>query len=475
MTVRASVNFSVFENLSSSPSSVAARTLHAGEAAVTNDVSSFGDADVLPGAATAVASNPASPPASGDGFFSGGCSVGSPANRNMNKPHQVALTVEAESAGGLGGGAQKLQITVKQLEEFGLTGLINKAATQAERDNLVMQLYEKLQVDESGMLTCAELESRKSIPARPESVVLVTRSPLTFFLSLPSGARHFLRLSAHGRPGCELEGLQSKRKEKVFLRINASQLEAMGCGHLWRCSEVERVDMMGALCRQIEIDEETGHMFIPGMPNERMVLPLLEKRRPHEATPEGCASVEWNPLGDLGSGWGSSSGSFDGGSMVSGGHGGGGGGSGGGSGDGVRSAGGGPLGTLDEDSLGDLSLHSWASLTEGGAGVAGGRAGRVSVSAESSNKRGAAWRQRGNSTGSNIDGSDGGGGGGSVDGSNANTVALEEKVLTNVKRALGFPVSERMLRRVIHSMITGEPVQTRTIAGTGIEDAGSTG
>ena len=257
MTVRASVNFSVFENLSSSPSSVAARTLHAGEAAVTNDVSSFGDADVLPGAATAVASNPASPPASGDGFFSGGCSVGSPANRNMNKPHQVALTVEAESAGGLGGGAQKLQITVKQLEEFGLTGLINKAATQAERDNLVMQLYEKLQVDESGMLTCAELESRKSIPARPESVVLVTRSPLTFFLSLPSGARHFLRLSAHGRSGCELEGLQSKRKEKVFLRINASQLEAMGCGHLWRCSEVERVDMMGALCRQIEIDEET--------------------------------------------------------------------------------------------------------------------------------------------------------------------------------------------------------------------------
>ena len=71
MTVRASVNFSVFENLSSSPSSVAARTLHAGEAAVTNDVSSFGDADVLPGAATAVASNPASPPASSRALRSG--------------------------------------------------------------------------------------------------------------------------------------------------------------------------------------------------------------------------------------------------------------------------------------------------------------------------------------------------------------------------------------------------------------------
>ena len=63
--------------------------------------------------------NPASPPASGDGFFSG-CSVGSPANRNMNKPHQVALTVEAESAGVSVAVPRSYVITVKQLKNLGL-------------------------------------------------------------------------------------------------------------------------------------------------------------------------------------------------------------------------------------------------------------------------------------------------------------------------------------------------------------------
>ena len=396
--------------------------------------------------------------------------VGGTQHSSSSKVNQVALTVEGESAGGLGGGAQKLQITLEQLEVFGLIGLMNKDITQTERDAMVMQLYEKLQVDESGMLTCSELESKKKAPSKPEKVVLVTRSPLTFFLLLASNARYFVRLSGHGRPGCELEGLEARRKEKCFLRINASQLESMGCAHLWRCSEAERVDITGALCRQIEIDQETGQMSIPGMPNERMMLPLLEKRRTAEGTPSGCASVEWNPAGfsNLESALDGTNGSF--------------GARGGRSVDsvnkdleleacslGTESIGtGAPIESLDEESLGDLSLNSWGSRTDKAQGKGGSS--RVSVSAEGSKT--AAWDAARTASviaeGVLPEG-------GISDIANLNMATLEEKVMSNVKRVLGFPVSERVLRRVIHNMVTGQPVESSVLAGSEIEEAGTSG
>ena len=104
-------------------------------------------------------------------------------------------------------------------------------------------------------------------------------------------------------------------------------------------------------------------MSIPGMPNERMMLPLLEKRRTAEGTPSGCASVEWNPAGfsNLESALDGTNGSF--------------GARGGRSVDsvnkdleleacslGTESIGtGAPIESLDEESLGDLSLNSWGS------------------------------------------------------------------------------------------------------------------
>ena len=51
---------------------------------------------------------------------------------------------------------------------------MNKDITQTERDAMVMQLYEKLQVDESGMLTCSELESDYGMP--PEAALMHVES-----------------------------------------------------------------------------------------------------------------------------------------------------------------------------------------------------------------------------------------------------------------------------------------------------------
>ena len=211
-----------------------------------------------------------------------------------------------------------------------------------------------------------------------ESVVLVTRSPLTFFLSLPRAHAIF-----------------TPERARLRLRVGGLTVEAQGesfCASMrhssrrWVAGTALRGRTSGHDGRTLPADRDRrawSHVH-SRMPNERMVLPLLENAgltRLHR----GLRIRRVELLGDLGSGWGSSSGSFDGGSMVSGGHGGGGGGSGGGSGDGVRSAGGG-LGYLDEDSLVTCRCIPGLRL-RGGAGVAGGRAGRVSVPAESSNKK----------------------------------------------------------------------------------------
>jgi len=206
------------------------------------------------------------------------------------------LSVEGASVGGVGGGPQQLKLSADQLFSFGVEGLLDKDKSADEREKLFQKLYEKLEVDESGMLTCTVMEKDNQPPMPADQVILCTRQPLTFFLGLPSGIRYFVRLSDYGRPGCELEGLENRRKEIKRLSLSASQLDALGCQGMWRAPEEQRVDMFRRLCTKLEVDQDTGDMFIPNLPAEKLVLPPLEKSRSPTSTPREMVSVFWNPV-----------------------------------------------------------------------------------------------------------------------------------------------------------------------------------
>lgn len=178
----------------------------------------------------------------------------------------------------------------------------------------------------------------------------------------------------------------------------------------------------------MEIDEENGQMSIPGMPNERMMLPLLKKKRPVGLLPAKVAVIEWGPFGATNwIGYRSNHSSEGHHSIAN-----------------IEEEA--PTSTVDEESVVDLSFplryrHGYTSSIGGSC---------IDDGLEESKERNRRY----------------------VGPGFPKELALEDKVLTSVKRALEFPVSERILRRVIHSMIIGQPskneevkLESREIAG----------